>query len=135
MVSTASRFLGVERSVWVRVNVYLQAGFYLFAGANHFVHPEFYAPLMPPYLPAHDVLNALAGVAELSLGAALLHPRSRPWAVWGIILLLLALVPAHLHMIAMKGCLGALCVGPLAAHLRLWVGQPLLMLWAWSARR
>lgn len=131
----AKKFLGWDHAAWARLSRVLQAGFYLFAGLNHFLHPEFYAPLMPPYLPAHDVLNALAGVTEMALGAGLLHPRTRPWAAVGIIVLLLALVPAHLHMIAMKGCLGALCVGPLAAHLRLWVGQPLLMLWARSARR
>ena len=124
-----------DRAAWARLSRVVQAGFYMFAGLNHFVNPDFYAPLMPPYLPAHDVLNALAGVAELALGAALLHLLTRRWAAYGIIALLLALVPAHLHMIAMGGCLGTLCVGPLAAHLRLWVGQPLLMLWAWSARR
>ena len=124
-----------DRAAWARLSRVVQASFYLLAGLNHFVNTEFYAPLMPPYLPAHDALNALAGVAELALGAALLHPLTRRWAAYGIIALLLALVPAHLHMIAMGGCLGALCPGPLAAHLRLWIGQPLLMLWAWSARR
>ena len=46
----------------------LLAVFFIFAGANHFIKPEFYLALMPPYLPAHEALNIISGLAEIAGG-------------------------------------------------------------------
>jgi uncharacterized membrane protein len=35
----------------------LLAIFFIVAGVNHFVSPETYLAMMPPYLPFHDALN------------------------------------------------------------------------------
>ena len=35
---------------------------YLFAGANHFLKPEFYLQMMPAYLPWHALLVQVSGV-------------------------------------------------------------------------
>ena len=48
--------------------------FFIAAGANHFVNPRSYRAIMPDYLPAHDELVAISGVAEMAGGAALMHP-------------------------------------------------------------
>ena len=42
----------------------LLAGFYVLAGINHFRDPEFYYPLIPPYLPNHGLINIAAGIIE-----------------------------------------------------------------------
>ena len=68
------------------------------AGVNHFAKPEFYVRIMPPYLPWHAELVFISGVCEVVLGAALLVPRLRRVAAWGIIALLIAVFPANLHM-------------------------------------
>lgn len=71
---------------------------FIAAGVNHFVRPDFYVAIMPPYLPWHRTLVYLSGVAEAGLGALLLAPRFRSAAAWGLIALLVALLPANVHM-------------------------------------
>lgn len=68
------------------------------AGVNHFLRPEFYVRIMPPYLPWHRELVFLSGVAEVLLGVLLLVPRTTVLAAWGLVALLIAVFPANLHM-------------------------------------
>lgn len=115
--------------------LYLQVIFYLAAGINHFRNPEIYYRLIPPYLPAHVQLNKLAGIAEIIFGLLLIFTATRKWAVYGIILLLLALIPAHIYFIKMGSCIPELCVPQWAGWLRLLILQPLLIAWAWWCRK
>jgi uncharacterized membrane protein len=72
--------------------------FFIAAGANHFVNPRAYRAIMPDYLPAHDELVAISGVAEMAGGAALMHPRTRRLGACWLVATLLAIFPANLHM-------------------------------------
>ena len=74
------------------------AVFFVLAGANHFVNPDFYVEIMPPYLPAHLALVYLSGLLEILGGVAVLAPGVRTSAGWGLIILLLAIFPANVHM-------------------------------------
>ncbi|HEX4948372.1 MAG TPA: DoxX family protein, partial [Blastocatellia bacterium] len=47
---------------------YLLSMFFVGAGVMHFVTPEFYLKIMPPYLPWHLELVYLSGVLEILLG-------------------------------------------------------------------
>lgn len=85
-------------SIAKRLLLFLMAAFYVGAGVMHLVRPEFYRPMMPPYLPWHDALILLSGLAEIALGIAVLIPPLRVAAAWGIILLLIAVFPANLHI-------------------------------------
>ena len=78
--------------------VYLMGGLYFLAGVNHFISPKFYLKIMPPYLPYHEFLVMVSGLAEIGLGALLFIPTTRSWAAWGIIILLIAVFPANLYM-------------------------------------
>ncbi|HXG65861.1 MAG TPA: MauE/DoxX family redox-associated membrane protein [Blastocatellia bacterium] len=77
---------------------YLLAIFFIGAGVNHFINPEFYLRIMPPYLPWHGPLNYLSGLLEILFGAMLLIPKYTRLAAWGIIAVLLAVFPANIHM-------------------------------------
>ena len=68
------------------------------AGVNHFVHPDGYVAIMPPYLPAHPELVYLSGVLEMLSGLGVLFSSTRKPAGWGMIALLLAIFPANVHM-------------------------------------
>lgn len=71
---------------------------FIFAGTNHFLNPDFYMRIMPPYLPWHLFLVYLSGVIEIWLGIFLLIPKFSRLAAWGIILFLLAVFPANIYM-------------------------------------
>jgi uncharacterized membrane protein len=82
-----------------QIGLYLMSFLYTIAGINHFIKPKFYLAIMPPYIPAHELMVLLSGIAELVLGIGLLFPLTRALAAWGIILLLLAVLPANVYMI------------------------------------
>ena len=117
------------------VNRWLYRGlgiFYIFAGANHFINPEFYLPLIPNYLPAHLILNVLVGLVELALGILVFLPRYTQTASWGIVLLLIVLIPSHVYFIQIGSCVkDGLCISEWFAWVRLIMVHPLLIVWAW----
>jgi uncharacterized membrane protein len=107
--------------------------FFVVAGVNHFVMPEFYAPLIPPYFPYPETLNLGAGALEVVLGSTLLLGNDywRSHAALGIFLLLLAFLPSHVYFIQVGSCLQeSLCLSPWIAWVRLIIVHPLLLLWA-----
>ena len=83
-----------------KISLFLMAMLYVVAGINHFVHPEGYLEIMPPYLPYHKALVVMSGIIETILGILLLPHFSRRSAAWGIIALLIAVFPANLQMAA-----------------------------------
>lgn len=113
-----------------RVSLWLMAAFYVAAGINHFRVPEFYLQIMPPWLPWHRELVLLSGVAEVGLGAALLVPRLRRAAAWGVVALLVAVYPANLHMWWNDVAIDGQPTPPGFHAVRLPL-QLLLIAWAW----
>ncbi len=104
---------------------------YTFAGINHFWHPSGYISIIPHYIPYPVLMNTLAGVFEVLFALMLIWQHTRPWAVYGIILMLTAFLPVHIDMALHAPLkLGNLNVTPLGAWLRIAL-QPILMLWAW----
>jgi uncharacterized membrane protein len=78
--------------------LYFMSALYILAGAMHFAKPKTYLRIMPPIFPAPLLLVYLSGVAEMVLGAGLLAEELRPWAAWGVIVLLIAVFPANIYM-------------------------------------
>jgi uncharacterized membrane protein len=73
-------------------------GFYLLAGALHFVIPRTYEAIVPDALPAHRELVYLSGVAEMAGGAGVLADRTLRPAGWWLIATMLAVFPANVTM-------------------------------------
>jgi uncharacterized membrane protein len=70
---------------------------FMLAGAMHFIIPQAYLRIMPPYLPSPLTLIAISGVAEMLGGVGLLIPFTRRFAAWGLIALLIAVLPANIY--------------------------------------
>lgn len=77
---------------------WILAGGLIFAGAYHFLNPQFYEKIMPPYLPYQQFLIYLSGALEIVFGVLLLSSKFRVFAAWGIVFLLIAVFPANIHM-------------------------------------
>ena len=101
---------------------------YIVAGLLHFIMPDMYMKIMPPYLQWHRELVFLSGLIEIGLGALLFLPQYQKIAAWGIILLLVAVFPANIYLAQTNG--EALGISPFAAWVRLPI-QVSLILWAW----
>lgn len=72
--------------------------FFILAGLNHFLKPDFYVAMIPQYLPAPKILNIISGAAEIVGGVGVLFPQTRRYAGVGLTVLLIAVFPANLHM-------------------------------------
>ena len=78
--------------------LYLMALLLVGAGINHFIHPQTYMRIMPPYIPFHLSMVYISGACEILFGLLLLPVSTRPVAAWMIIVLLIAVFPANIQM-------------------------------------
>ncbi|HHG86725.1 MAG TPA: DoxX family protein [Bacteroidetes bacterium] len=118
-----------------KIGLYVLAGLFILAGTMHFVSPETYLKIMPPYLPWHGALVLISGIFEVLLGILLLPTSTRKVAVYGLILLLLAVFPANIYM-ATTG--GAEMSDSIWFSLIAWGRLPLqflLIAWVYSYRK
>ncbi len=53
---------------------------------------------MPPWIGHHEALVIISGVCEILLAVLLLPEKTRRFAAWGIIVLLIAIFPANIQM-------------------------------------
>jgi uncharacterized membrane protein len=119
-----------------RISLGLISAFYTFAGVMHFVKPEYFLAIVPPYLPAPLALVLISGAFEIILGLAILIPGYRRRAAFGIIALLFAVFPANFYMYQKAVADGgsAFEVSSDVLYWRLWV-QALFVVWAyWHTR-
>ena len=105
---------------------------FIFAGVLHFVKPESYLKIVPPWLPAPMALVLISGACEVLGGAGVLLPATRALAGWGLIALLVAVFPANVQML-----LDAHASHASRAYQSALVGrlplQALLIWWVWRA--
>jgi uncharacterized membrane protein len=103
-------------------------------GIAHFVVPEPFMMIMPDYLPWHAALVFISGVFEVLLGVALFVPRFRSLAGWGLIALLIAVLPANIHMATEGIQPPGMAMSPTAAWIRV-AFQAVFIYWAWAVTR
>lgn len=116
-----------------RISLLLLIILYIGAGINHFWHPTGYLSIIPPYLPYHEAINYISGIAELTFAVLLIFSATRRFAAYGIAVMLVAFIPAHIYMIQKGGCMGtggALYIPAWLAWVRLFPLQFILIWWA-----
>ena len=93
----------IAKAIIKEYSVIFMSFFYIYIGILHFVDPEKFLQIMPPYLPFHLELVYLSGFFEIVLGALLIPLASRLYAAYGIILLLIAVFPANIYLAQTNG--------------------------------
>jgi uncharacterized membrane protein len=108
------------------------AAMFLFTAMSHFTRMKNdLIAMVPPSLPRPDLLVLATGIAEVAGAAGLLIPATKFWAACGLIVLMLAMLPANISAARR----GVLLRGRRATPL--WVRVPmqaLFIVWAWSVR-
>jgi uncharacterized membrane protein len=106
------------------------AALFAFAGTLHFIVPGQYEAIMPPWLPLHRELVYLSGALMIAGGIGLLVPRTRRAAGIGLILLLIAVLPANVQMLLDARAAGASTGWQALLLLRLPL-QLVVIAWVW----
>ena len=117
-----------------RIAVVVAAVIYIVAGSLHFIKPEPYLRIMPPYIPWHPAMVRISGAFEILGGLGLFVPATRRAAAWGLVALLIAVFPANIYMALHPVEAGAAGIAPVLRWGRLPL-QALLIWWLlWSTR-
>ncbi len=105
---------------------------FVVAGVLHFVATPVYMKIVPPYLTDPRLLVQFSGICEVLGGVGVLVPVTRRVAAWGLVALLIAVLPANVYM-AMSPLRW-----PTIPVWALWARVPLqapLIAWAWLYTR
>ena len=81
------------------LTIYFMSISYTYVGIRHFIDPDFFLAIMPNYLPFHLGVVYLSGIAEVSFGVLLFFKKTRTFASYGLIILLISVFPANLHLV------------------------------------
>ena len=104
------------------LTIIIMAFFYIYVGSRHFIEPEWFVQIMPPFLPYPFQLVYLSGFFEILFGVMLLFNRTRVIACFLIILLLVAVYPANIYLAFNEAPQRALEISPFMAS---WVRLPI----------
>lgn len=127
------RKLAFLRSTQDRAALALAVGF-LMTGIMHFTTTERFLGMMPPWLPWHRELVYVSGVFEIVGAIGLLFRRTRRPAAYGLVALLIAVMPANLHVALSGGHVEGLPTGAWYYWLRI-PFQVVFIAWAlWCGR-
>ena len=99
------------------ISIIIMSLFYIGAGINHFINPDWFVRIVPPILPFKITIVYISGIFEVILGCLLIFPKTRFIAGWGLILLLLAVYPANIYVALTNG--KAMDTTPMIAWIRL----------------
>jgi len=85
------------------ITIILMAYFYISVGIKHFTEPEWFLQIYPPFLPFGLAAVYVSGFFEVLFGIMLLIPKTRYYAGWGLIALLIAVFPANIYLAYTNG--------------------------------
>lgn len=85
------------------ITILIMAYFYISVGIKHFTEPEWFLQIYPPFLPFGLAAVYVSGFFEVLFGIMLLIPKTRYYAGWGLIALLIAVFPANIYLAYTNG--------------------------------
>ena len=103
---------------------------YVWIGCQHFINPSFFLKIVPPYLPFHLELVYLSGGCEILFGLGLLFKKTRFYAAWGLVFLLIAVYPANIYLAFNELPQEAINISSFMAS---WVRLPIQFVLIWLA--
>ena len=87
------------RATLTKISLPLLATFLGVAGVAHFLTPDSFNALIPPWLPGTPSFYTYAsGLAEVLIAIGLFNPRTRNRAAWAAVALFVAVYPGNLYM-------------------------------------
>ncbi|MCX7060688.1 MAG: hypothetical protein NTZ11_07300 [Gammaproteobacteria bacterium] len=72
---------------------------FIVGGLGHFVVPDFFVSICPPWVPEPLRVVYLSGLVEIALALQLIPRRSRSAAGYALLALIVAVTPVHIWML------------------------------------
>ena len=67
----------------------------ILSAVAHIMNPDFYAPMIPDFIPA-GFANILTAIVEAAVGVLLCLPKYRHWGGLSFFILMIAFLPIHI---------------------------------------
>jgi len=83
---------------WIQVAAVLYGLPFVWVGIQHFISPEIFEPIVPPWLGWPWFWVHITGYTEVALGVGVMVRRTRRVAGWLMVVQLMLLYLANLHM-------------------------------------
>lgn len=130
-ISYLAAKIGVNPQKDFKSNARIGTGLtFIFAGILHFLIPDTFMKLMPPFIPLPLAMIYLSGVFEIVGGIGLMVSKTKHLASYGLIILLLAVYPANIYVAWEKVQLGGFMSNSFYQWFRVVMQIPLIY-WVW----
>ncbi len=83
-------------------HLYILSSIFIAAGVFHLIRPKAFMRIMPLYIPYHQLVVYLSGIAEIFAGIGVLFTATRTLSIQAIIVMLVLFFPVHIHMLMNK---------------------------------
>ncbi len=103
---------------------------FLFTASGHFLMTDVMALMLPPWAPARVELVLATGVLEIAIALGLLWQRTRAWAAWAAMAVLIGFYPVNVYAAWQQVPMGGHAWGLDYMWLRTPL-QILLVAWTW----
>jgi len=107
---------------------------YINVGVKHFINPDFFVTIVPPIINWKEEAVLVSGFIEVLLGILLLFNQTRKLAAWGIILLLIAVLPANIYLYISEIPREILSISKSQALFRIPFQIPLIIISYWHSK-
>ena len=97
-----TRFMVRKGKLQKSILIVISSIFYTIVGVKHFIEPDYFLSIIPPYLPFHIELVYISGFFEILFGLMILFPKYRYYGSIGLIFLLIAIFPANIYLAQSK---------------------------------
>ena len=115
------------------LSIYILALFYMIVGYKHFTNVDFFLVIVPPFLPFPEFIVYLSGIFEIVLGFLIIPSKSRKYAAFGLILLLIAVFPANIYLYTSESAQNLYGIDKIDALVRLPFQIPLIIIAYWHS--
>ena len=117
------------------ISIYTLSLFYINIGISHFISPDFFKVIMPPYIPFSVFFVYLSGFFEILFGLMIIFKKSRYYGATGLCLLLIFVFPANVYLYQSYEAQEILNISKDGSFIRLFFQIPLLILAFWHSKK
>ncbi len=117
------------------ISIYTLSLFYINIGISHFISPDFFKVILPPYIPFSMFFVYLSGFFEILFGLMIIFKKSRYYGATGLCLLLIFVFPANIYLYQSYEAQEILNISKDGSFIRLFFQIPLLILAYWHSKK
>tara|TARA_Y100001933_G_C18808681_1_gene484034 strand:- start:287 stop:706 length:420 start_codon:yes stop_codon:yes gene_type:complete len=107
---------------------------YVLVGIEHFTNKDLFIHIVPNYINLKKEVVYISGFAEIILGLLLIFKKTRKFASFGLIFLLISVFPANIYLYESEIAQKSLSISKNQALIRMPFQIPLILIAYWHSK-